>query len=66
MSALPTPQPESRRKPSKKQAARAIARLLEDHMNELGLSEADKNARTAAFAESVKKLKTARSGSPSK
>jgi hypothetical protein len=66
MSALPTPRPESSRKLPKKQAARAIARILEEHMDELGLSEVEKNSRTAAFVESVKKLKASRAGTPSK
>ena len=65
MSALPTPRPQ-RRKLSRKEAARAIARLLEEHMEEMGLSEAEKNARTQAFAESVRKLKASRGGTPSK
>jgi len=66
MSALPNPRPRPSRKLSKKEAARAIARLLEEHMDEMGLSEAEKNARTDAFAASVKKLKDARAGTPSK
>lgn len=66
MSALPTPRPQPRRKLSKKEAARAIARLLEEHMDEMGLSEAEKNARTNAFVERVKKLKASRSGTSSK
>ncbi len=66
MSALPSPRPRVGRKLSKKDAARAIARLLEEHMDEMGLSEAEKNARTDAFAESVRKLKASRAGTPSK
>jgi hypothetical protein len=66
MSALPSPSPRAGRKLSKKEAARAIARLLEEQMDEMGLSEKEKNARTAALVDSVKKLKTSRSGTPSK
>jgi hypothetical protein len=66
MSALPSPRPESRRKLSKKQAARAIARLLEEHMDELGLSEAEKNERVQLFAEDVKRVKASHAATPSK
>jgi len=66
MSALPTPRPQPRRKLSRKEAARAIARLLEEHMEEMGLSEAEKNARTDEFVERVRKLKASRAGTPSK
>jgi len=66
MSAFPSPRPRPSRKLSKKEAARAIARLLEEHMDEMGLSEAEKNARTDAFTESVRKLKVSRAGTPSK
>jgi len=66
MSALPNPRPRPRHKLSKKDAARAIARLLEEHMDEMGLSEAEKNARTGAFIEGVKKLKASRAGTPAK
>lgn len=65
MSALPSPRP-GQRKLSKKDAARSIVRLLEEHMNEMGFSEAEKDARTDAFVESVKDLKASRSGVPSK
>lgn len=64
MSALPSPRP--RRKLSKKEAARAIARLLEEHMEEMGLSEAEKNERAAAFVERVQKIKSSRAVAPSK
>ena len=66
MSALPSPQPQPRRKASRKSGLRAIARLLEEHMDEMGLSEAEKNARTDAFVESVKKIKISRAVPPSK
>jgi hypothetical protein len=66
MSALPSPRPRPGRKLSKKQAARAIARLLEEHMSEMGLSEEEKNARTTALTATVKKLKIHRAGTPAK
>jgi hypothetical protein len=66
MSALPSPRPRPGRKLSKKQAARAIARLLEEHMGEIGLSEEEKNARTTAFTATVKKLKILRADTPTK
>lgn len=58
MSALPSPRPQPRR--TRKQALREIARLLEEQMDEMGLSEVEKNARTDAFAGSVKRLKASR------
>ena len=68
MSALPTPRPQPKRKLSKKEAARAIARLLEEQMDEMGLSEAEKNARADAFSERVKRAvaRTSRAATPSK
>ncbi len=66
MSALPTPQPQRPRRGSRKQALRTIARLLEEQMEEMGLSEAEKNARTDAFVEDVRKLKASRRATPSK
>jgi hypothetical protein len=66
MSALPTPQPQRPRKDSRKQALRTIARLLEEQMDEMGLSEAEKNARTEELVERVKKLKASRVANPSK
>lgn len=45
---------------------REIARLLEEQMDEMGLSEAEKNARTEAFAEDVRKLKASRAVTPAK
>jgi hypothetical protein len=66
MSALPTPQPQRRQKDSRKQALRTIARLLEEQMEEMGLSEAEKNERTQEFVERVKKLKASRAAKPSK
>lgn len=66
MSALPSPRPRSVRKLSKKEAARAIACLLEEHMDEMGLSEEEKNARTDALTERVEKAKSSRVATPSK
>ncbi len=64
MSALPTPRPQGRQKNSRKQALRSIARLLEEQMEEMGLSEAEKNARVDAFVEDVRKLKASRGATP--
>jgi hypothetical protein len=66
MSALPTPRPQGRQKNSRKQALRTIARLLEEQRDEMGLSEAEKNARTEELVERVKKLKASRAANPSK
>jgi hypothetical protein len=66
MSALPAPRPQRRQKDSRKQALRTLARLLEEQMEEMGLSEAEKNARVDAFVEDVRKLKTSRRATPSK
>jgi hypothetical protein len=68
MSALPSLPPQKRRNASKKEALRAIARLLEEQMDEMGLSEAEKNARTDALTERVNKAiaRASRAGVPSK
>jgi hypothetical protein len=66
MSALPTPQPQQRQRDSRKQALRSLARLLEEQMDDLGLSEPEKNARIDALVEDVKKLKASRRATPSK
>jgi uncharacterized protein YjiS (DUF1127 family) len=66
MSALPTPRPQGRQKRSREQALKALARLLEEQMEEMGLSEAEKNARTEAFVEDVRKLKASRRATPAK
>jgi hypothetical protein len=66
MSALPSPLPPSPKKNSRNQALRSLVRLLEEQMEEMGLSEAEKNARTDAFVERVRKLKAARSAAPSR
>jgi len=65
MSALPTPKPQRHQKDSRKKALKALARLIEEHMDEMGLSEAEKNARVDAFVGDARKLK-ARAAMPSK
>jgi hypothetical protein len=66
MSALPSPRPQRSQKTSRKEALQTIARILEERMDEMGLSEAEKNAKTDALVERVKKIKTSRAGSPSR
>jgi hypothetical protein len=66
MSALPTPRPQGRQKNSRKRALRTIARILEEQMEEMGLSEGEKNARVDALVEDVKKLKASRRATPSR
>jgi hypothetical protein len=66
MSALPTPRPQGRQKDPRQKALRTIARLLEEQMEEMGLSDAEKNARTEEFVQRVKKLKASRAANPSK
>jgi hypothetical protein len=66
MSALPTPRPQQRRKLSRKESARAIARLLEEQMDEMGLSEAEKNERVRLLGQDVKRLKASRAANPSR
>ena len=66
MSAHPLPRPESDRRTSRKDGLRAIASLLEEQMHEMGLSEAQKNAKTDALAKRVEKLKSSRAGSRAK
>ncbi len=39
--------------PSREAALRTIARILEDQMTDMGLSEEEKNAKTALFAAMV-------------
>ena len=63
MSALPVPPPESKRRASRKDGLRTIARLLEEQMDEMGLSEEEKNAKIRALVERVEKVKAARAGS---
>ena len=66
MSALPSPRPQGRQKTSRKEALRTIARILEEQMDELGLSEKEKNARTDALVERIKKVKSSRAATPSR
>lgn len=63
MSALPVPRPESKRRNARKDGLRTIARLLEEQMDEMGLSEEEKNAKIRALVERVEKVKAARAGS---
>ncbi len=66
MSALPSPRPQGRQKSSRKESLRTIARILEEEMDEMGLSENEKNAKTDALVERVKKVKASRAATPSK
>jgi hypothetical protein len=63
MSALPVPPPESKRRSSRNHGLRKIARLLEEQMDEMGLSEEEKNLKVDSLVEQVKKIKSARGGS---
>lgn len=60
MSALPVPPPESKRRTSRKDGLRKIARLLEEQMDEMGLSEVEKDSKVEGLVEHVKKVKSAR------
>ena len=63
MSALPVPPPESKRRTTRKSGLRTIARLLEEQMDEMGLTEEEKNLKVDTLVEEVKKVKSARAGS---
>lgn len=63
MSALPVPPPESKRHTPRKSGLQTIARLLEEQMTEMGLSEEEKDHRVDGLVEHVKKVKSARGGS---
>ncbi len=63
MSALPVPPPESKRRSARKDGLRTIARLLEEQMDEMGLSEEEKNLKVDTLVEQVKKVKSARAES---
>lgn len=63
MSALPVPPPESKRRTKRKDGLRTIARLLEEQMDEMALTEDEKNHKVDALVEHVKKLKSSRAGS---
>lgn len=60
MSALPVPPPESKRRSTRRDGLRTIARLLEEQMVEMGLSEEEKDLKVDTLAERVKKVKSAR------
>jgi hypothetical protein len=66
MFALPSPRPHGRQKASRKEALRTIARILEGQMDEMGLSQNEKNARADPLLEHVKKVKTSHVAGPSK
>jgi len=63
MSALPVPPPASKRRASRKDGLRRIARLLEEQMDEMGLTEEEKNLKVDGLVEHVKKVKSARAES---
>jgi hypothetical protein len=63
MSALPVPPPGSKRRTARKAGLRTIARLLEEQMDEMGLSEAEKDLKVDSLVEHVKKVKSARAES---
>lgn len=63
MSALPVPPPESKRRASRKDGLRTIARLLEEQMDEMGLSEEEKDLKVDGLVEQVRKVKSARAES---
>ena len=60
MSALPVPPPESKRRTTRKSGLRTIARLLEEQMDEMGLTEEEKNRKVDGLVEHVKKVKSSR------
>jgi hypothetical protein len=60
MSALPVPPPESKRRASRKDGLRKIARLLEEQMDEMGLTEEEKDRKVDGLVAHVKKVKDAR------
>jgi hypothetical protein len=66
MSAAPVPPPESEKRAARREGLRTIARLLEEQMDEMELSEEEKNLRVESFVEDVKKVKTPRAESHSK
>jgi hypothetical protein len=63
MSALPVPPPESKRRTTRKDGLRTIAQLLEEQMDEMGLTEEEKDLKVDTLAEQVKKVKSARAES---
>ena len=63
MSALPVPPPESKGRNARKDGLRTIARLLEEQMDEMGLTEEEKDLKVDSLVEQVKKVKSARAES---
>jgi hypothetical protein len=63
MSALPVPPPESKRRTTRKDGLRTIARLLEEQMDEMGLTEEEKDLKVDTLVEQVEKVKSARAES---
>jgi hypothetical protein len=63
MSALPVPPPEPKRRTKHRTGLRTIARLLEEQMDEMDLTEDEKNRKVDTLVEHVKKLKSSRAGS---
>ena len=61
ISELPVPEP--KRRTARKDAVRTIARLLEEQMDEMGLSEEEKDLKVDTLVEHVKKVKSARAES---
>ena len=66
MSAVPVPPPESEKRAARREGLRTIARLLEEQMDEMELTEEQKDLRVEGFVEDVKRVKTARAESHSK
>lgn len=63
MSALPVPPPGSKRRSTRKDGLRRIARLLEEQMDEMGLTEEEKDLKVDTLVEHVEKVKSARAES---
>jgi hypothetical protein len=63
MSALPVPPPESKRRTTRKDGLRTIARLLEEQMDEMGLTEEEKDLKVDTLVEQVERVKSARAES---
>ena len=61
ISELPVPEP--KRRTARKDAVRTIARLLEEQMDEMGLTEEEKYLKVETLVEHVKKVKSARAES---
>ena len=63
VSALPVPPPESKMRTTRKDGLRTIARFLEEQMDEMGLTEEEKDRKVDGLVEHVKKVKSARAES---